>query len=44
MTLAAPAGARPGDLVAPGRLYLATGPTWLRLPDARPRAMKCNSS
>jgi DNA repair protein SbcD/Mre11 len=33
MTLAAPAGARLGDLVAPGRLYLATGPTWLRLPD-----------
>ena len=33
MTLAAPAGGRPGDLVPPGRLYLATNPTWLRLPD-----------
>ncbi len=33
MTLAAPAGGRPGDLVPPGRLYLAVNPTWLRLPD-----------
>ncbi len=33
MHLAAPAGGRPGELVPTGRLHLATGPTWLRLPD-----------
>jgi exonuclease SbcD len=33
MRLASPAGAQPGDLVPAGRLHLATGPTWLRLPD-----------
>ncbi len=33
MHLAAPAGDQPGDLVAPGRLYLATGPSLLRLAD-----------
>ncbi len=33
MHLAAPAGGRPGELVPVGRLHLAVGPTWLRLPD-----------
>jgi exonuclease SbcD len=33
MHLASPAGGRPGDLAPAGRLHLATGPTWLRLPD-----------
>jgi exonuclease SbcD len=33
MHLAAPVGGRPGDRVPTGRLHLATGPTWLRLPD-----------
>ncbi|HVS38850.1 MAG TPA: DNA repair exonuclease [Gemmataceae bacterium] len=33
MHLAAPVGGRPGELVPTGRLHLATGPTWLRLPD-----------
>jgi DNA repair protein SbcD/Mre11 len=33
MSLAAPLGETPGDTVPPGRLYLATEPTLLRLPD-----------
>lgn len=33
MNLAAPATGQPGDRVGPGRLYLATQPTFLRLPD-----------
>jgi DNA repair protein SbcD/Mre11 len=33
MHLAAPGGDRAGDVVQPGRLYLATGPSLLRLPD-----------
>lgn len=33
MNLAAPAGGKSGDLAQPGRLYLATGPTLLRLLD-----------
>jgi exonuclease SbcD len=33
MSLAAPLADGPGTTVAPGRLYLATGPTLLRLPD-----------
>src|SRR5579872_6947726 len=33
MSLAAPLGDRPGETVEPGRLYLATNPTLLRLPD-----------
>jgi exonuclease SbcD len=33
MNLAAPACARPGESCAPGRLYLATGPSLLRLAD-----------
>jgi exonuclease SbcD len=33
MSLAAPIADHPGEMVAPGRLYLATGPTLLRLPD-----------
>jgi exonuclease SbcD len=33
MTLAAPAARREGDLLPPGRLYLATSPTFLRLAD-----------
>jgi exonuclease SbcD len=38
MSLAAPAGIRAGELLAPGRLYLAAEPTCLRLParDGRP--------
>ena len=42
MTLAAPASGRPGDLVPPGRLYLATDPTWLRLAD-RTTGAECSS-
>jgi exonuclease SbcD len=34
MSLAAPLGDAPGETVVPGRLYLATGPTLLRLPDS----------
>jgi exonuclease SbcD len=33
MSLAAPLSDRPGETVAPGRLYLATGPTLLRVDD-----------
>ena len=33
MHLAAPAGGQPGDLLPTGRLYLATVPTFVRLPD-----------
>jgi exonuclease SbcD len=33
MDLAAPLTEHPGESVAPGRFYLATGPTLLRLPD-----------
>jgi exonuclease SbcD len=33
MHLAAPGGDRLGDVMQPGRLYLATGPSLLRLPD-----------
>src|SRR5262249_42005053 len=33
MCLAAPLGDHPGETVVPGRLYLATNPTLLRLPD-----------
>ncbi len=33
MSLAAPLTDRPGEVVVPGRLYLATEPTLLRLPD-----------
>jgi exonuclease SbcD len=33
MCLASPLAGRSGDLAQPGRLYLATGPTLLRLPD-----------
>jgi exonuclease SbcD len=33
MHLAAPAAGSPGERVPTGRLHLATGPTWLRLPD-----------
>jgi exonuclease SbcD len=33
MTLAAPMAAKPGDMRPPGRLYLATSPTLLRLAD-----------
>ncbi|MBA4062245.1 MAG: ATP-dependent dsDNA exonuclease [Isosphaera sp.] len=33
MTLASPAGGRPGDTVPPGRLYLAADPTFVRLDD-----------
>src|SRR5262249_47674431 len=33
MSLAAPLAERPGETVAPGRLYLATEPTLLRLAD-----------
>jgi exonuclease SbcD len=33
MTLAAPAAGKFGELCPPGRLYLATGPTFLRLAD-----------
>jgi exonuclease SbcD len=34
MTLAAPATVKPGELCAPGRLYLATEPTLLQLADS----------
>src|SRR5947208_938290 len=33
MSLAAPLAGQPGDRMATGRLYLATGPSLLRLPD-----------
>ncbi|HXD86969.1 MAG TPA: exonuclease SbcCD subunit D [Urbifossiella sp.] len=33
MNLAAPLTGQPGELIAPGRLYLATEPWFLRLPD-----------
>ena len=33
MTLAAPAGGKPGDRLRPGRLYLATDPTFVKLAD-----------
>ncbi len=33
MTLAAPAAGKPGEVCPPGRLYLATNPTFLRLAD-----------
>ncbi len=37
MSLAAPAADEPGSLAPPGRLYLASQPTFLRLADRNPR-------
>ena len=40
LTLAAPASTRPGDLLPGGRLYLAAGPTFFRLPDRSGQAVQ----
>jgi exonuclease SbcD len=40
MTLAAPAAGRPGAVRAPGRLYLATSPTFLTLADRQGRPVQ----
>jgi exonuclease SbcD len=40
MTLAAPATGKPGELCAPGRLYLATDPSLVRLADRQDRLVQ----
>ena len=44
MTLAAPTVGKAGELVPPGRLYLAADPTFLRLDRPRARRATCSSS